>query len=254
MSRVQQLTAERDQLADELDALRETSANSASSQQRLAELQQQVDALLVEKAAAEQFKVATIAELRRENAELRASLQGQPVTSSPSHASGDAARTAELQASVSALQAEASQLRSQAQQLAVDKAALERQVQDLRAGRGVLVGSALLGAGAGAATLGRQRSPAQRIAELEADLTGAQADVARLQAQAAELSEAEAVIKEWSDYAEGLTGEKARLEERVRDLEAQRSGAAAYRRQWPACRAFVAFALLKRGGDGITNR
>ncbi len=221
MSRVQQLTVERDQLAEEASSLREASAHAVGSQQRLAELQQQVDALLAEKAAAEHFKAATIAELRRENAELRASLQEQPAASSPPHTSGDASRAAELQATVSALQVEASQLRSQAQQLATDKAALERQVQDLRAGRGVLVGSAVLGAGAGAATLGRHRSPAQRIAELEAELAGAQADVMRLQAQVAELSEAEAVIKEWSDYAEGLAGEKSRLEETVRGLEAQ---------------------------------
>ncbi len=268
LSRVQQLTAERDRLQEQLDqqaaATRQAHAEAtASLQAKIAELQQQVGQLAVEKEAVENFKLATIAELRKQNEELRSSLRslsasplatgGPPnhTGGSLGHANGDlypagapatpsdvsraafvagaAARLAavtgstdgnwqEFESLVGQLKADREELREHVVALEADKAQLERELEDLRRER------TALGAGAGVAAaeaVGGDGSSQDRVAELERQCAALTEVVAKQKEQLADLAQADAIIKEWSDYAEGLAADKVRLEAEVQQLKQQ---------------------------------
>ncbi|GFR47585.1 hypothetical protein Agub_g9317 [Astrephomene gubernaculifera] len=278
LSRVQQLTAERDALTEKLESQRRAVAGAAAAQQLINELRQQVDELTVEKEAVERFKMSTIADLRRQNDELRSSLRSLSVTASPRQGMEDAlvdglpttpagvrasfagaaaahlaagiaadsssdgnwqeleslmaqftADRTELRGQVEQLKADRSDLRGQLKQLRAEKAALEQQLQDLQAERAAEPVAATSMGG------GRRRSGQHsgahhqhhRTEENESDSAHLRAEVERLQAQLAELSEADAVIKEWSDYADGLLADKTRLEERLQELTQQLEAEAA---------------------------
>ncbi|GIM05542.1 hypothetical protein Vretimale_9986 [Volvox reticuliferus] len=295
LSRVQQLTAERDSLQDKLATQRQAQSDLATAQARLTttqadlaatrnelataqanlavmqadlaaaesdlvaarklveELRQQVDTLTFEKEAVERFKVATIADLRRQNDELRSSLRSlSSLAPSPRigveddllpaatpHTAAEARATfATLAASraasgagdgiiegnwhefeylVAQLKADRADLRRQVEQLKADKAMLGKQVEDLRSAGGALQVPAATMSAVGMPGLLRQ--PSRQHAEgLELECSNLRSEVTRLQAQLAELSEADTIIKEWSDYADGLVADKARLEQQVQEL------------------------------------
>ncbi|GIL59068.1 hypothetical protein Vafri_14027 [Volvox africanus] len=296
LSRVQQLTAERDSLQDKLANQRQAQSDLVTAQARLTaiqadfaatqnelvtaqanlaatqadlqaaesdlaaarklaeELRQQVDTLTFEKEAVERFKVATIADLRRQNDELRSSLRSlsslgpspriggeeenllpaaTPHTaaelraalatlgaSRAASAAGDSVIEGnwhEFEYLVAQLKADRADLRRQVEQLKADKAILGKQVEDLRSAGGALQVPAATTSVVGMPGLLRQ--PSRRPAEdLELECCNLRSEITRLQAQLAELSEADAIIKEWSDYADGLVADKTRLEQQVQEL------------------------------------
>ncbi|GLI62410.1 hypothetical protein VaNZ11_005030 [Volvox africanus] len=295
LSRVQQLTAERDSLQDKLANQRQAQSDLVTAQARLTaiqadfaatqnelataqanlaatqadleaaesdlvaarklveELRQQVDTLTFEKEAVERFKVATIADLRRQNDELRSSLrslsslgpspriEGEEdllpaatphtapelraafatlATSRAASAAGDSVIEGnwhEFEYLVAQLKADRTDLRRQVEQLKADKAVLGKQVEDLRSAGGALQVPAATASVVDMPGLPRQ--PSRRHAEdLELECSNLRSEITRLQAQLAELSEADAIIKEWSDYADGLVADKTRLEQQVQEL------------------------------------
>ncbi|GLC55994.1 hypothetical protein PLESTB_001052900 [Pleodorina starrii] len=267
LSRVQQLTAERDSLQEKLAAQwqahtdqRQMQTDLAAAQKLVEELRQQIDTLRFEKQAVERFKVATIADLRRQNDQLRNSLRSLssaapsprtgggaeedlllPVgTPQATYAGPAEARFAsgagsdrdglegnwhEFESLVAQLKGDRADLQRQVEQLKADKASLGKQVEDLRSAGGAApvpaAAVAVIASTAGAVAAGETGlldGGSRRVAELERERTSLQAEVARLQAQLAELAEADAIIKEWSDYADGLVADKMRLEQQVQEL------------------------------------
>lgn len=279
-SRVQQLTAERDllaqQLADSSTQSQQMAADHASATQQLAALHVQVQHLQAEREALELLKRSTIADLRRQNDELRRSMTASPLAaaaavapsptasvvgdhspgapSTPGFSTSAFPSAAAFAAGSSVVEANSwqAEFESLVSQLKLDRADLRDQVRHLSEAKGELEGrlaelttqasrqgqliveyerqmdelqtqaarsSAVAGAAVAAAAAAGPKASAGLDGGSETEQLRER--VRDLEAQLAELQEAETVIKEWSDYASSLAADKAQLEARVRHLEAQ---------------------------------